>query len=162
MGVQLCEVTPTALNMSPVVEDRQARLHGMHGIIHHFGVAEIGLFPKASHLFQVAWIRAAFTDFSNARLAITFADPNDIEEDSVRIIMGYDLTDLSSQDVQVRGVHAKLMISRRHKIGRPAKLLVRIADQPFRMLASELLIQTSGEINRRFDADFVSRFDLCA
>lgn len=67
--------------------------------------------------------------------------------------------DLRQQNVQIRCIHAKLMITRRHEVLHPACAVLCITDQPLGMAAGQLLIKASGQIYRRLDSDFVSCTD---
>ncbi|MNH98876.1 hypothetical protein D3C81_1846490 [compost metagenome] len=75
-------------------------------------------------------------------MAVAFAHTDNIEEEAVQIIARHDLAGLGNQDIQVRRVHAELVISRFQEALHPVRLIVFVPDKPFRMAPGQLLIQT--------------------
>ncbi|MNC83834.1 hypothetical protein D3C75_1380230 [compost metagenome] len=49
---------------------------------------------------------------------------------------------LGQENIQIRRAQAEFVVARRHEILHPARVVLRIADQPFGMAAGQLFVQT--------------------
>ncbi|MNI59956.1 hypothetical protein D3C73_1151420 [compost metagenome] len=142
VGVDGGQVTAAPLLMAAVVKDRQAGLHGIDGLTDAAGVVQVGHFAQGGDGGFVARILPGCPQRSHTILAAAFADADDIKKDAVCVIARDNFVDLRQQNIQIRRIKAKFVIPRRHKILHPACPVLGIADQPFRMTAGQLLIQT--------------------
>ncbi len=159
--VHMGQVAPPAPNMSAIVKDRQPRLVLMNGLVRAAGVVRVGLLAQGLHRRRVTRVLSDVEQRLQAGVADAGPNTNDVEEDTVGVVIPNHLLDLRDQNIQVRCVQAELVVSGLQECVCPVHPVIGVADQPLGMPPRFLLIQPRGKVNRRLDTDIVRGLDLC-
>ena len=138
MSIHVSKVTSSASYMTAVVEHRKSGLVLVNSLANTASVICIISLTQLADICFIVRVLALSKKCVYAVLAITGANADDIKEDSVAIVFLYHFLDLCDKVVEIRTVHAELVITGLF----PVDSVVLLSDKPLGMTARHFFVKT--------------------